>query len=152
MYMLEKMPAGYQQPAPGCIPGKQAERLAAADVSRPGNEEGVGPLPPYRDTIHGITAQAGSSQEKCSAMIDFALDTERSEGKFPLDAIYEACVLRFRPIMMTIMAALLEGLPLALATGTGAELRRPVGLTIVGDLAPPSRKTTRSGFIVVRDR
>jgi hypothetical protein len=85
-------------------------------------------------------------------MIDFALDAERREGKSPLDAIYEACVLRFRPIMMTIMAALLGGLPLALATGTGAELRRPLGLTIVGGLTPPGRNTARLGFMVFRDR
>jgi multidrug efflux pump len=67
-------------------------------------------------------------------MIDFALEAERKEGKAPLDAIYEACLLRFRPIMMTTMAALLAGLPLALGTGTGSELRRPLGITIVGGL------------------
>ncbi len=67
-------------------------------------------------------------------MIDFALDAERSEGKPPREAIYQACLLRFRPIMMTTMAALLGGLPLALGSGTGAELRRPLGITIVGGL------------------
>jgi multidrug efflux pump subunit AcrB len=67
-------------------------------------------------------------------MIDFALEAERKEGKAPLDAIYEACLLRFRPIMMTTMAALLGGLPLALGTGVGSELRRPLGITIVGGL------------------
>jgi len=67
-------------------------------------------------------------------MIDFALDAERREGKSPRDAIFEACVLRFRPIMMTTMAALLGGLPLALGTGTGFELRQPLGITIVGGL------------------
>jgi multidrug efflux pump subunit AcrB len=67
-------------------------------------------------------------------MIDFALEAERQEGKRPLDAIYEACLLRFRPIMMTTMAALLGGLPLALGSGTGSELRRPLGITIVGGL------------------
>ena len=67
-------------------------------------------------------------------MIDFALDAERKEGKPPEEAIYQACLLRFRPIMMTTMAALLGGLPLALGTGTGAELRRPLGITIVGGL------------------
>jgi multidrug efflux pump subunit AcrB len=67
-------------------------------------------------------------------MIDFALEAERQEGKRPVDAIYEACLLRFRPIMMTTMAALLGGLPLALGQGTGAELRRPLGITIVGGL------------------
>jgi multidrug efflux pump subunit AcrB len=67
-------------------------------------------------------------------MIDFALDAERREGKSPQDAIFEACMLRFRPILMTTMAALLGGLPLALGTGTGSELRRPLGITIVGGL------------------
>jgi multidrug efflux pump len=67
-------------------------------------------------------------------MIDFALEAERTEGKGPEEAIYEACLLRFRPIMMTTMAALLGALPLALGTGTGSELRRPLGITIVGGL------------------
>jgi multidrug efflux pump len=67
-------------------------------------------------------------------MIDFALAAERLEGKTPTEAIYQACLLRFRPIMMTTMAALLGGLPLALGTGTGSELRRPLGITIVGGL------------------
>ena len=67
-------------------------------------------------------------------MIDFALETERREGKPPVQAIYKACLLRFRPIMMTTMAALLGGLPLALGTGTGSELRRPLGISIVGGL------------------
>jgi multidrug efflux pump subunit AcrB len=67
-------------------------------------------------------------------MIDFALDVERKEGKSPEEAIFEACLLRFRPIMMTTMAAMLGGLPLALGTGTGSELRRPLGITIVGGL------------------
>jgi len=67
-------------------------------------------------------------------MIDFALDAEREEGKAPAEAIYQACLLRFRPIMMTTMAALLGGLPLALGSGTGSELRRPLGITIVGGL------------------
>ena len=60
-------------------------------------------------------------------MIDFALQAEREEGKNSFDAIYEACTLRFRPIMMTTMAAMLGGLPLALGGGTGSELRRPLG-------------------------
>ncbi len=67
-------------------------------------------------------------------MIDFALEAEREHGKSPVDAIYEACLLRFRPIMMTTMAALLGGLPLALGHGVGSELRRPLGITIVGGL------------------
>jgi len=67
-------------------------------------------------------------------MIDFALDAERHEGKAPVDAIYQACLLRFRPIMMTTMAALLGAVPLALGTGTGSELRRPLGITMIGGL------------------
>jgi multidrug efflux pump len=67
-------------------------------------------------------------------MIDFALEAERKDGMTPLDAIYNACLLRFRPIMMTTMAALLGGVPLALGTGTGSELRRPLGITIIGGL------------------
>jgi multidrug efflux pump len=67
-------------------------------------------------------------------MIDFALHAERNEGKAPRDAIYEACLLRFRPILMTTMAALLGALPLMLGNGTGSELRRPLGVAIVGGL------------------
>ncbi len=67
-------------------------------------------------------------------MIDFALEAERVEHKAPEEAIYQASLLRFRPIMMTTMAALLGGLPLALGRGTGSELRHPLGITIVGGL------------------
>jgi multidrug efflux pump len=67
-------------------------------------------------------------------MIDFALEAERVEGKAPEEAIFQACLLRFRPIMMTTMAALLGGVPLAFGTGMGAELRRPLGITIIGGL------------------
>jgi multidrug efflux pump len=67
-------------------------------------------------------------------MIDFALEAERKDGKRPEEAIYEACLLRFRPIMMTTMAALLGALPLAMGTGVGSELRRPLGIAIVGGL------------------
>ena len=67
-------------------------------------------------------------------MIDFAIQVERNEGKSPEAAIFQACLLRFRPITMTTMAALLGGLPLALGMGTGAELRRPLGIAIVGGL------------------
>ena len=67
-------------------------------------------------------------------MIDFALEAERSEGKSPREAIYQACLLRFRPIMMTTMAALLGALPLMLGSGMGAELRHPLGIAIVGGL------------------
>jgi multidrug efflux pump len=82
----------------------------------------------------GIILLIGLVKKNAIMMIDFALEAERIEGKSPLDAIHEACVLRFRPIMMTTMAALLGGLPLALGTGTGSELRRPLGITIVGGL------------------
>src|SRR5436305_10912140 len=67
-------------------------------------------------------------------MLDFAVDRARREGRSPEAAIYEACLLRFRPITMTTMAALLGGLPLALGTGVGSELRRPLGIAIVGGL------------------
>ncbi|MGH9406947.1 MAG: multidrug efflux RND transporter permease subunit [Terriglobia bacterium] len=82
----------------------------------------------------GIILLIGIVQKNAIMMIDFALQAEREEHKSPIDAIYEACLLRFRPILMTTMAAMLGGLPLALATGTGAELRRPLGITIVGGL------------------
>ena len=82
----------------------------------------------------GIILLIGIVKKNAIMMIDFALDAERKEGKTPLEAIYQACLLRFRPIMMTTMAALLGGLPLALGTGTGSELRRPLGITIVGGL------------------
>jgi multidrug efflux pump len=68
-------------------------------------------------------------------MIDFALEAERSQGLSSQEAIYQACLLRFRPIMMTTMVALLGALPLALGHGDGAELRRPLGIAIVGGLA-----------------
>ena len=82
----------------------------------------------------GIILLIGIVKKNAIMMIDFALEAERSEGKNSRDSIYEACILRFRPIMMTTMAALLGGLPLALGTGTGSELRRPLGITIVGGL------------------
>jgi multidrug efflux pump subunit AcrB len=82
----------------------------------------------------GIVLLIGLVKKNAIMMIDFALDTQRRDGKPPAEAIYQACLLRFRPIMMTTMAALLGGLPLALGTGTGAELRRPLGITIVGGL------------------
>jgi len=82
----------------------------------------------------GIILLIGLVKKNAIMMIDFALDAERREGKAPLEAIYEACVLRFRPIMMTTAAALLGALPLALGTGTGSELRKPLGLTIIGGL------------------
>ncbi len=82
----------------------------------------------------GIILLIGIVKKNAIMMIDFALDAERRDGKSPEEAIYQACLLRFRPIMMTTMAALLGGLPLALGTGTGSELRRPLGITIVGGL------------------
>jgi len=81
----------------------------------------------------GIILLIGIVKKNAIMMIDFALETERA-GKSPAESIYEACIRRFRPIMMTTMAALLGGLPLALGTGTGSELRRPLGITIVGGL------------------
>ena len=82
----------------------------------------------------GIILLIGLVKKNAIMMIDVALDVERTQGKKPVDAIYDACILRFRPIMMTTMAALLGGLPLALGSGTGSELHRPLGITIVGGL------------------
>ncbi|MEP6887064.1 MAG: multidrug efflux RND transporter permease subunit [Nitrospirales bacterium] len=82
----------------------------------------------------GIFLLIGIVKKNAIMMIDFALQAERKEGKNSADAIYEACVLRFRPIMMTTMAALMGALPLALGTGVGSELRRPLGIAIVGGL------------------
>ncbi|HWG60063.1 MAG TPA: multidrug efflux RND transporter permease subunit [Candidatus Acidoferrales bacterium] len=82
----------------------------------------------------GIILLIGIVQKNAIMMIDFALEAERKEGKSAVEAIYQACLLRFRPIMMTTMAALLGGLPLALGSGTGSELRRPLGISIVGGL------------------
>ncbi|MGA9585436.1 MAG: multidrug efflux RND transporter permease subunit, partial [Terracidiphilus sp.] len=82
----------------------------------------------------GIILLIGIVKKNAIMMIDFALDAERNHGKSPEEAIFQACLLRFRPIMMTTMAALLGGLPLALGGGVGAELRKPLGITIVGGL------------------
>jgi multidrug efflux pump len=82
----------------------------------------------------GIVLLIGIVKKNAIMMIDFALDAERHEGMAPVDAIYQACLLRFRPIMMTTMAALFGAIPLALGTGTGSELRRPLGITIIGGL------------------
>jgi multidrug efflux pump len=82
----------------------------------------------------GIILLIGIVKKNAIMMIDFALEAERVEGKSPEEAIYQACLLRFRPIMMTTMAALLGGVPLAFGTGMGAELRRPLGITIIGGL------------------
>jgi multidrug efflux pump len=82
----------------------------------------------------GLILLIGIVKKNAIMMIDFALEAERKEGKSPVDAIFQACLLRFRPIMMTTAAALFGGLPLALGTGMGAELRRPLGIAIVGGL------------------
>jgi multidrug efflux pump len=82
----------------------------------------------------GIILLIGIVKKNAIMMIDFALDAQRNEGKSPDIAIYEACLLRFRPIMMTTMAALLGAVPLAMGAGVGSELRRPLGITIIGGL------------------
>jgi multidrug efflux pump len=82
----------------------------------------------------GIILLIGIVKKNAIMMIDFALVEERDHGRTPEDAIYQACLMRFRPIMMTTMAALLGGLPLALGHGTGSELRQPLGIAIVGGL------------------
>ena len=83
----------------------------------------------------GIILLVGLVKKNAIMMIDFALETERTEGRAPADAIVHACLIRFRPIMMTTMAALMGTLPIALSTGAGAESRRPLGVTVVGGLA-----------------
>ncbi len=82
----------------------------------------------------GIILLIGIVKKNAIMMIDFALEAERNEGKEPEKAIFEACLLRFRPIMMTTMAALFGAVPLAFGHGTGSELRRPLGITIIGGL------------------
>ena len=85
--------------------------------------------------IIGIVLLIGIVKKNAILMIDFALAAERNEGKNSRDSIYEACLLRFRPILMTTMAAMLGALPLAFGTGTGSEFRRPLGIAIIGGLA-----------------
>jgi multidrug efflux pump len=85
-------------------------------------------------SLIGVILLIGIVKKNAIMMIDFALEAEREQGKTPDESIYQACLLRFRPIMMTTMAALLGGIPLALGTGVGSELRRPLGITIVGGL------------------
>ncbi len=85
-------------------------------------------------SLIGIILLIGIVKKNGIMMVDFALQAERDEGKDTVEAIYQACLLRFRPIMMTTMTALLGGLPLALGTGMGAELRRPLGISMVGGL------------------
>jgi multidrug efflux pump len=85
-------------------------------------------------SLIGIVLLIGIVKKNAIMMIDFALEAERDQGLPPLESIHQACLLRFRPIMMTTLAALLGGLPLALGSGTGSELRRPLGISIVGGL------------------
>jgi multidrug efflux pump len=82
----------------------------------------------------GIILLIGIVKKNGIMLVDFAIERERNEGLSPEDSIYQACVLRFRPILMTTMAALLGGVPLMLGTGTGSEIRQPLGYTIVGGL------------------
>ncbi len=82
----------------------------------------------------GIILLIGIVKKNAIMMIDFALEAERKEGKSPEEAIYQACLLRFRPIMMTTMAALLGAVPLAFGSGVGSELRKPLGISIIGGL------------------
>jgi multidrug efflux pump len=84
--------------------------------------------------IIGIILLIGIVKKNAILIIDFALEAERKGGKSPEEAIYQACLLRFRPILMTTLAALLGALPLMLASGSGAELRQPLGITLVGGL------------------
>ena len=85
--------------------------------------------------IIGIILLIGIVKKNAIMMVDFALAAERNEGKNSRDSIYEACLLRFRPILMTTMAAILGAVPLALGTGTGSEFLRPLGIAIIGGLA-----------------
>jgi hydrophobic/amphiphilic exporter-1 (mainly G- bacteria), HAE1 family len=82
----------------------------------------------------GVIMLVGIVKKNAIMMIDFALEAQRQEGKSPADAIFEACLVRFRPIMMTTMAAFMGTLPIALGLGAGAEARRPLGLAVVGGL------------------
>jgi multidrug efflux pump len=84
--------------------------------------------------IIGIVLLIGIVKKNGIMMVDFALEGEREHGKNATDAIYDACLLRFRPIVMTTMAALLAGIPLALGKGFGSELRRPLGIAMIGGL------------------
>jgi HAE1 family hydrophobic/amphiphilic exporter-1 len=82
----------------------------------------------------GIVMLIGIVKKNAIMMIDFALDAQRNQGKSPFDAIYEGCLIRFRPIMMTTMAAIMGTVPIALGFGAGAEARRPLGVAVVGGL------------------
>src|SRR3546814_6349892 len=92
----------------------------------------------------GVFLLIGIVKKNAIMMVDFALDAERRRGLSPRDAIFEACLTRFRPIMMTTLAAIFGALPLVLATGAGVEMRQPLGVTIVGGLIlSQDRKSTR---------
>ena len=82
----------------------------------------------------GIILLIGIVKKNAILMIDFAIEAERKEGNSPEESIYQACLLRFRPIMMTTMAAMFGGIPIAIGRGNGSELRRPLGIAIVGGL------------------
>jgi multidrug efflux pump subunit AcrB len=84
--------------------------------------------------VIGIILLIGIVKKNAIMMVDFALAAERNEGKNSRDSIYEACMLRFRPILMTTMSAILGAVPLAVGTGTGSEFRRPLGIAIIGGL------------------
>jgi multidrug efflux pump len=107
------------------LPSAAVGALLALMIS--GNDLGI-------IAIIGIILLIGIVKKNAIMMIDFALDAERNEGKTPHDAIRQACLLRFRPILMTTMSALLGALPLMLGTGVGSELRHPLGITMVGGL------------------
>jgi len=107
------------------LPSAAVGALLALMVSR--NDLGI-------IAVIGIILLIGIVKKNAIMMIDFALDAERKEGKSPREAIFQACLLRFRPILMTTMAALLSALPLMLGRGVGSELRHPLGITMVGGL------------------
>jgi len=88
----------------------------------------------YSRTMIGLLLLIGIVKKNAIIMVDFALDAERTQGLRPRQAIFQACLLRFRPIMMTTAAALFGALPLITSTGIGSELRRPLGIAIVGEL------------------
>src|SRR6476661_7507446 len=88
----------------------------------------------YIYSFVGLVMLVGIVKKNAIMQIDFALDAERQHGKSPSDAIYEGCLIRFRPIMMTTMAALLGSIPIALGYGAGGEARRPLGLAVIGGL------------------
>ena len=116
----------YVHPLRSC---PRCPRRESARCSRSSDHEELSVI-----ALIGIILLIGIVKKNAIMMIDFALEAERKEGKNSRDAIYEACLLRFRPILMTTMAAMLGGVPLAIGGGAGAELRRPLGITIVGGL------------------